>query len=630
MELVLTVVQSPPGVSIQSKQTLFGPAGGIIGRGDMSTCQLPCPDRVVSSQHASIGLQNGQFCLIDTSKNGTEVNGSPAPTQAAQALALKEGDRIQCGRFILEVAIKAPAALPKGVDSVDFLDSPALPSAAAMAPLAVPSPQAQSASAPNFDSASSDFSNSGFDSVGAADANSLDSEGLDSWLDGPNDDDGDLSKGNFSTGPGNNSDGWGTVAESQAASPDALVPATANPEQPAFDDPNGHWEDDWWKGGNDNDHAPAASQHIDISASTSASDPFQSGSNPAHSAATDVSSDVMNQWGEVQSTELPQASIPTPAPTITPRPKAVTEPGSAFNVDSGIESSNIDDVLGFDEPGTQSSNIPISSTATSPLQPSTPNPVATQATPQDSFIGSNQSSSSQPSKNPISHNKPPVNHNNPIAATQSEPDNVAPTNTEQASAGYGLGKLLGLNPKVQLPEATIAPTVVNIVKRTIAQLMDLMRARTNIKNELRVQHTTLQAQDNNPLKFAVNADDALNILFSESRSASFLTPEEAINDSFNDLSDHQIAVLAGMQAAYEHMLKQFSPAKLNNQFNSKSGLLGNKKAQNWQAFEQYYAQLLSDKEGSYNQLFGRAFTQQYEHNIAELKSQRMLRQSSSQ
>ncbi len=618
MELVLTVVQSPPGVSIQSKQTLFGPAGGIIGRGDMSTCQLPCPDRVVSSQHASIGLQNGQFCLIDTSKNGTEVNGSPAPTQAAQALALKEGDRIQCGRFILEVAIKAPAALPKGVDSVDFLDSPALPSAAAMAPLAVPSPQAQPPSAPNFDSASSDFSNSGFDSVGAADANGLDSEGLDNWLDGPSDDDGDLSKGNFSTGSNSNNGGWGTVAESQAASPNALAPA--EPEQPPFDDPNGHWEDDWWKGGNEHDHAPAASQHIDISASTPAdkpltstpsSDPFESSFNPTHSAATDIASSNIDQWGEAQSTELPQASaIPTPAPPsqAAALPKAVTVPGSAFNVDSGIESSNIDDVLGFEESPAASSNI---------SNQNTPAPNIAEPTP-------------QVSRQPASFDRAPSSAPTHSASTQAAArvnSDISQTSTNNEN--QGLGKLLGLNPKVQLPEATIAPTVVNIVKRTINQLMDLMRARTNIKNELRVQHTTLQAQDNNPLKFAVNGEDALGILFSESRNASFLTPEEAISDSFDDLSDHQIAVLAGMQAAYEHMLKQFSPTKLNNQFNSKAGLLGNKKAQNWQAFEQHYEQLLSDKEGSYNQLFGRAFTQRYEHNIAELKSQRMLRQSKS-
>ena len=99
--------------------------------------------------------------------------------------------------------------------------------------------------------------------------------------------------------------------------------------------------------------------------------------------------------------------------------------------------------------------------------------------------------------------------------------------------------------------------------------MELIKARTNIKNELRVQHTTLQAQDNNPLKFSVTSDDAVGVLFSESRSTSFMAPDEAIDDSFDDLSDHQIAVMAGMQAAYEHMFKQFSPTKLEALFNTK-------------------------------------------------------------
>src|SRR5690554_7152302 len=81
-----------------------------------------------------------------------------------------------------------------------------------------------------------------------------------------------------------------------------------------------------------------------------------------------------------------------------------------------------------------------------------------------------------------------------------------------------------------------------MLNETVAKLIDLLRARTTIKNELRVQHTLIQSSHNNPLKFSGNATEAIRLLFGGVAS-SFMSPVEAIRDGFDDLSDHQLAVL---------------------------------------------------------------------------------------
>ena len=169
----------------------------------------------------------------------------------------------------------------------------------------------------------------------------------------------------------------------------------------------------------------------------------------------------------------------------------------------------------------------------------------------------------------------------------------------------------------------LLPEVSGIVNEAVTRLIDLLRARTAIKNELRVQHTMIQTVDNNPLKFSANAADALKMMFANDASA-FMKPQEAIRDSFDDLSDHQVAVLKGMHAAYESMLRHFDPENLKRYINARDSLLGNKDAKHWVGFEQYYKSLKGDYETTYNQLFGEEFARAYEKQLAELKNARAL------
>ena len=161
-----------------------------------------------------------------------------------------------------------------------------------------------------------------------------------------------------------------------------------------------------------------------------------------------------------------------------------------------------------------------------------------------------------------------------------------------------------------------------IVEESVARLIDLLRARTSIKNELRVQRTMIQTEANNPLKFSATAKDALGAMFAG--TGAFMAPVDAVRDSFDDLSDHQVAVLSGMRAGYEAMLRFFSPENIERRGGQQSGVFSSKNARNWENFVDTYRQLVSDPENGYRRLFGEEFASTYESQLAELKNARSL------
>ncbi|MBL4827433.1 MAG: type VI secretion system-associated FHA domain protein TagH [Spongiibacteraceae bacterium] len=188
-----------------------------------------------------------------------------------------------------------------------------------------------------------------------------------------------------------------------------------------------------------------------------------------------------------------------------------------------------------------------------------------------------------------------------------------------------IADMLGLSNLSEQQLQSLMPELVNIILETINRLVDLQSARTTIKNELRVQRTMIQAVDNNPLKFSVDAANAMRTMFNND-GQSFLAHAQAVADSFDDLSDHQVAVLSGMRAAYETMFSFFSPEKLENRFNRfiGGGLFRIKKAKYWEAYHHHYKTLGHDAEKTYQQLFGDSFAQAYEKQLSELKAARSL------
>ncbi|KTB56565.1 type VI secretion protein [Pseudomonas viridiflava ICMP 13104] len=154
-------------------------------------------------------------------------------------------------------------------------------------------------------------------------------------------------------------------------------------------------------------------------------------------------------------------------------------------------------------------------------------------------------------------------------------------------------------------------------------LIDVLRARTSLKGEFRMQQTVIGPVENNPLKFAPNADEALLLLLRHGNQA-FMAPEQAVTDSFDDLRAHQLAVMAGVQAAIKHLLKRFEPAELETRMSAPSGafsslLGGSRQARYWQQFTELYSNISREAEDDFPELFGREFSRAYEQHSTRLR-----------
>src|SRR5450631_4025041 len=84
---------------------VFGVHGGTIGRATDNEWILPDPERYLSGKHARVDFRAGTYVLVDTSSNGTYVNGAQVPLGKYHDYALKDGDYVRLGEYELLVSI---------------------------------------------------------------------------------------------------------------------------------------------------------------------------------------------------------------------------------------------------------------------------------------------------------------------------------------------------------------------------------------------------------------------------------------------------------------------------------------------------------------------------------------------
>jgi type VI secretion system protein len=84
---------------------VFGVHGGTIGRATDNEWILPDPERYLSGKHARVDFRAGAYVLVDTSSNGTYVNGAQVPLGKYHDYPLKDGDYVRLGEYELLVSI---------------------------------------------------------------------------------------------------------------------------------------------------------------------------------------------------------------------------------------------------------------------------------------------------------------------------------------------------------------------------------------------------------------------------------------------------------------------------------------------------------------------------------------------
>jgi type VI secretion system protein len=159
-------------------------------------------------------------------------------------------------------------------------------------------------------------------------------------------------------------------------------------------------------------------------------------------------------------------------------------------------------------------------------------------------------------------------------------------------------------------------------RQMVEGLIDVLRARASLKGEFRMSQTMIRPVENNPLKFAPNVEEALLLLLRPGSQA-FMPPDQAVAESFEDLRAHQLAVMAGVQAAIRHLLGRFQPSVLEERMEKPSGfaklLPGARQSQYWALFTELYAGISREAEDDFQELFGREFTRAYEEQTARLR-----------
>lgn len=209
-----------------------------------------------------------------------------------------------------------------------------------------------------------------------------------------------------------------------------------------------------------------------------------------------------------------------------------------------------------------------------------------------------------PRERPVSRVEPPVAPARPVDASQ-------PDLLQAFLRGAGLDQL-----RLDTAQAEAQMESIGRSYRLMVEgLIDVLRARSSLKGEFRIQQTMIQPVENNPLKFAPNVDEALLLLLRHGNQA-FMAPDAAVRDSFDDLRAHQLAVMAGVEAAIKHLLARFEPTQLEERMGKPGGLStlfsGSRQAQYWQQFTELYSNISREAQEDFQDLFGREFSRAYE------------------
>jgi type VI secretion system protein len=105
MALRLRVVSEHAARLGEHSTKVFGVHGGTIGRSTDNEWILPDPERYLSGKHARVDFRAGTYVLVDTSSNGTYVNGAQVPLGKYHDYLLKDGDYVRLGEYELLASI---------------------------------------------------------------------------------------------------------------------------------------------------------------------------------------------------------------------------------------------------------------------------------------------------------------------------------------------------------------------------------------------------------------------------------------------------------------------------------------------------------------------------------------------
>jgi type VI secretion system FHA domain protein len=212
----------------------------------------------------------------------------------------------------------------------------------------------------------------------------------------------------------------------------------------------------------------------------------------------------------------------------------------------------------------------------------------------------------------------------PVAQTAAMPSAAAAALSGDAAT---LLAELGLDPARVPPE--IYQQLGQIVRIVVDGLIEVLHSRAEVKNSFRLAMTNMRPVENNPLKFSMNSEDALHNLFIK-KNPGYLGAVDAFREGFQDIAFHQMAMLAGIRAAYEAMLEKFNPEHLEEIYERRlkrtSMLNIGGRTRYWELYRAQFEDILKDREAHFQLLFGEEFAKAYHEQLRKLATTARARQ----
>lgn len=209
----------------------------------------------------------------------------------------------------------------------------------------------------------------------------------------------------------------------------------------------------------------------------------------------------------------------------------------------------------------------------------------------------------------------------PLASTPAAP--YAPVTSGSQSAARAFLSALGAD-ELKLSDEDLEPTLTRLGKVTrmmILGVREILMTRSHIKSEFRINQTVISAGKNNPLKFSVSTEHAIESMVKPT-SKGYLDADDAATEALNDIKAHEVAMMTGMEAALKGVLARLEPSALAKVIEADSGfraVLSNKKARYWDTFEAKYQEISDQAENDFHDLFSKEFARAYQDQLERLK-----------
>jgi len=543
----------------------FDERGGTIGRSDTNTLTLPDPERHISRLQAEVWFSNGNFSIRNVgSANAITVNGRPV--NPGEGATLGHGDEIVVGGYGMRASVSDGAEPPTEapVDARTVIKASATESRTnpklRVPPTGAPAPVATSPSNPFADLLGSGVSSAASDPFA----------GL---LDGK------------PANPPTTAVHVRAPVMPPAAPPAPAAPAARLPDDfdPFADLPS----------------SPAAPANAAMAS-------FMSGSPtaaPASALPADLGlGDLLGNPASPPGGSLdamfgldaPAAPGADPLASFLSAPKPGTEPGSnSENKDplamfGGGAKAEPPSAIPADfnhTPEMKAAYVPPAvKPAAPPVAPLKP-PVAAAPPPEITVIKATPkpppaAMPAAPAPRPVPA-PPPVVRSQDLTPSGTVPgvkpsrptfdsapaplDALPPSGTSDAPAdALWAAFCQGAGVNIKLPQG-LTPELMKVIGQVLNHSIDgtikLVAVRAAAKQELKADVTTIQARNNNPLKFSPDAGVAIEQLL-QPPMRGFMMGPAAVTDVMDDLLGHAIGTMAGMRAALTGVLDRFEPSKL--------------------------------------------------------------------